>query len=272
MKKQHRYAVTIQYLGTNFSGSQVQPGQITIQSEIERSIHILTGENNKTVFSGRTDAGVHALNQVLHFDTDSEIDNYRFVHSLNAILPPEIAVKGMIKVDKNFHSQKSARYRWYRYIINNSRRKSILLNNISLQFPHELDIEQMQSGLSSILGTHDFSAFKSSNTDNPAKLCNVLYASCKKFSDLIYIDLIANRFLYNMVRTVTGTLILIGRGKYKGEHVKDVLQSHNRSAAGPTAKARGLTLMRVGYEEKYNLKEIMNTEAINEQNLLCKAS
>ncbi|OGI00339.1 MAG: tRNA pseudouridine(38-40) synthase TruA [Candidatus Melainabacteria bacterium GWF2_32_7] len=268
----HKYALKIQYLGTTFSGSQIQPAQRTIQSEIEHAINILTKENNKTVFSGRTDAGVHALSQIVHFDTEQEINKRKFVYSLNALLPDEISVKGFAKVDEFFHSQKSARYRWYRYIINNTSHKSILLRNISLHIPEKLNVQEMHSALSYLNGHHDFSSFKSSNTDNPATHCNILYSSCRNFSGIIYIDLIANRFLYNMVRTITGTLIEIGGCKYTAEHMADVLEAKNRKCAGPTADARGLTLMSVGYDERYNLKEIMNTEAINEQNVLCKAS
>ncbi len=271
MSKKFRYAITVQYLGKGFSGSQVQPGQRTIQSEIEHAVNILAKENNRVVFAGRTDAGVHALGQVAHFDTDLEINERKFVYSLNALLPDAISVKNIVQADKTFHSQKSALFRWYRYIIYNSPGKSVLLKDISLHIPHKLNIIAMKNALGFIVGEHDFSGFKSSNTDNPAKLCNILYVSCKNFSDIIYIDLIANRFLYNMVRTITGTLIKIGDGTYNKEHLSYVLEAKDRSRAGPTAEARGLTLMCVGYEEKYNGK-LMKTEAINEQNILCKAS
>lgn len=272
MKKILRYALLVQYLGTNFSGSQVQPGQRTIQAELEKAVNILTKENNRLILAGRTDAGVHAMGQVAHFDTEIEINKNKFLYSLNAILPDEICVKNIFEVENNFHSQKWAKYRWYRYIIDNRQQKSLLLKNISLHIPNKLNYEEMNNSLAHILGSHDFSSFKSSNTDNPAKICNILYASCKNFSGIIYIDLIANRFLYNMVRTITGTLIQIGEGKYKKDHLQDVLKAKNRNCAGPTADARGLTLIGVGYDERYNLKETIKTEAINEQNILCKAS
>ncbi len=272
MEKNFRYVMTIEYMGAGFSGSQVQPTQRTIQSELENALKILTKENTKAVFAGRTDAGVNAAGQVAHFDTSLKIEYKKFLKSLNALLPEEISIKSIIKVDKSFHSQKSAHYRWYRYIIDNRPQKSVLLKNISLHIPHNLNFEEMQRAIQYLPGNRDFSSFKGSNTDNPAKNCNMIYASCKNFSGIIYIDLIANRFLYNMVRTITGTLIQIGEGKYKAEHMRYVLETKDRNCAGPTADARGLTLMCVGYHETYNLKEIMKTEAINEQNILCKAS
>lgn len=267
-----RYALTIEYLGTFFHGSQVQPGKITVQSEIERAIAILLKQETKTVFSGRTDSGVHAKCQFLHFDTNRKIDIRRFTHSLNALLPDEISVKQMKPVDADFHSQKSAKYRWYRYIINNRQNRSVLLKNISAHIPENLDLEEMSKALNYIAGTHDFTSFKKTNSDNPAKECNLISAQCRKISGIIYIDLIANRFLYNMVRIIMGTLIEIGRGSYKAERIIEVLRAKDRKEAGPTAEAQGLTLMGVGYEEKYNLNELMHMEATNEQNLLCKAS
>ncbi len=268
-----RYALTIEYLGTGFCGSQVQAeGCITVQSEIERAIGILTGERAKTVFCGRTDSGVHAKCQFLHFDLAHKVEIKRFTHSLNALIPDEISVKQMKPVDKTFHSQKSARYRWYRYIINNKQSRSVLLKNISAHIPEKLDLQKMQKALDYLIGYHDFTSFKKTNSDNPAKECSLLYARCRKISDIIYIDLIANRFLYNMVRIIVGTLTEIGRGSYEAEKMLEILQAKDRKAAGPTADPGGLTLMGVGYDEKYNLNELMRMEATNEQNLLCKAS
>lgn len=267
--KKHRYALVIEYLGAPFAGSQVQPGQKTVQSEIERAISILEKREVKTVFAGRTDSGVHALGQVVHFDTGNEIDIFKFSHSLNAIVPDEIGIKAMEEVDPAFHSRKSAEYRWYRYTINNRPARSVMLKDVSLHIPDSLNVAEMQKALDYILGEHDFSAFKSSNTDNPAKICNMMFARCRNFSGILYIDLIANRFLYNMVRTMVGTLLEVGRGKRKANEMQEVLLSKDRQLAGPTAAPQGLTLISVGYSEKYNLKGIM--ELKHEQNVLCKA-
>jgi tRNA pseudouridine38-40 synthase len=247
----------------------MQPGQRTVQSELERALGILLRHEVKTVFAGRTDSGVHALGQVAHFDTSNELDGYRFLHSLNAITPEEMSIKAIKEVDFTFHSQKSAKYRWYRYIINNRPSPSILLKNISLHIHEPLNVAAMQRALDYTLGEHDFSAFKRSNTTNPAKVCNMIFARCRNFSGILYIDLIANRFLYNMVRTMVGTLIKIGSGNWHERQMQEILLSKDRRLAGMTAEPQGLTLMGVGYSEKYYLKGIM--ELKHEQDLLCKA-
>ncbi len=285
-EKKFRYALVIEYIGASFCGSQVQCGKKTIQSETERAIAILAKQEIKTHFSGRTDSGVNAKGQVFHFDIDKKLDIKKFTHSLNALLPEDISIRQMIQVDPYFHSQKSARYRWYRYIINNRPGRSVLLKNVSTHIPEKLDAGEMQKALDYIAGNHDFTSFKKTNSDNPAKECNLIFARCRKISDIIYIDLIANRFLYNMVRIIVGTLIEIGRGSYKNgrvprkseqdfctaEKMLEVLKAKDRKVAGPTAGPHGLTLMGVGYDEKYNLNELMHMEATHEQNILCQAS
>ncbi len=267
-----RYALTMEYIGADFCGSQVQSEEMTVQSEIERVLEILTKQRVKTVFSGRTDSGVNARCQFVHFELENEVDTKKFIYSLNALLPDEISIKQMQTVDKTFHCQKSARYRWYRYIINNRQNRSIFLKNISSHIPEKLDMAEMSKALDYLVGTYDFTSFKKTNSDNPAKECNLMYGHCRKISGIIYIDLIANRFLYNMVRIIVGTLIEIGRGSYKAEKMLEILEAKDRKKAGPTADPRGLTLMGVGYDEKYNLNELMHMEATNEQNLLCQAS
>ncbi len=267
-----RYAVNIEYLGGMFSGSQVQPEQKTIQSEVERAMAILLKKETKAVFAGRTDSGVHAKSQFFHFDCGNELESKKFTYSLNALLPDEISVKQMKQVDKTFHAQKSARYRWYRYMIDNKICRSALLREISAHVPESLDIKEMQKALNYLKGVHDFSGFKNANTANPAQECNLIYGNCRKISEIIYIDLIANRFLYNMVRIIAGTLIKIGEGKYSAEKMLEILERKDRKLAGPTAEPQGLMLMCTGYDEKYNLNELMNMESTNEQNILCKAS
>jgi tRNA pseudouridine38-40 synthase len=269
----YRYAVVIEYIGSSYAGSQIQPGQKTVQSELESALCILTGLKIKTIFAGRTDKGVHARGQVVHFDVDHQIDTYRFIHSLNGILPFDISVKSIIKVDKDFHSQKSAKYRWYRYTINNRQHRSSWFNN-SLHIREDLNIESMNKALSFLIGKHDFSSFKSSKSSNPAKECIVERALCTRGNDtgIIYIDLIADRFLYNMVRIVVGTIIGIGKGNYAPELMLKVLEAKDRNEAGPTVKPEGLVLMSVGYSNMYRINDEINKEANKNEDLLCKAS
>ena len=265
-----RYCLILEYIGTEFAGSQRQPDVNTVQSEIEKAIKQILQKDIKVIFSGRTDKGVHARGQVLHFDVNQELDTKKFAYALNSVLPEQISVRNIQQVDKRFHSQKSAEYRWYQYTINNRLQRSVWLDQTSMHIKDELNIEAMQKTLSYLVGERDFTSFKASNSANPAKICNMIYASCEENSGIIKINLIANRFLYNMVRIIIGTLLQIGKGAYTPEHVLKVLEAKDRKCAGPTAEAKGLTLMKVGYSEKYNIK--MTMEKRNNENILSKAS
>lgn len=255
-----RFALVVEYIGTNYAGSQIQPDQLTIQSELEKAISTLTGSKDltkgksqklprliKTVFSGRTDAGVHSKGQVVHFDCEKSIVASRFLNSLNGLLPDDISVKSIQQVDEKFHAQLSAKYRVYQYKIANRNQRSVW-DGHSLLVREKLDVNRMNRSLSYLIGEHDFSSFKSMKTDNPAKDCIVYKAECTKSDDFIVIEIAANRFLYNMVRTIVGTLLMIEHNKLEPEFMKDVLDAKDRTKAGPTISPDGLTLIKVGYE------------------------
>ena len=265
-----RYAIVIEYLGISFAGSQIQKNQRTVQSELETALNILVKSTIKTVFSGRTDKGVNAKGQVVHFDLPNNVDIRRFQYSLSAILPSDISILSMEQVDKAFHSRKSALTRWYRYIINNRPGRSVWFKE-AIHITQKLDVNEMNRSLGYLIGNHDFTSFKNPDSGNPATECHLYKAECSYRDGIIYIDLIANRFLYNMVRIIVGTLINIGKGIFPAEHILEVLNSRDRVKAGPTARAEGLTFMLVKYSDKYNLFKCINKEAINE-NLFCQAS
>ena len=257
-----RYALDVQYRGKNYAGSQIQfegGKQIeepTIQGELERAIRTLiiggkdTAENNyrqvKTIFSGRTDKGVNSLGQVVHFDTDKEIVASNFIYHINEILPDDISVDNLRVVPDTFHAQKSAKARYYRYELINRRYKQAFDGDI-LRVKYELDVERMQTALNFLLGEHDFSSFKSSGTLNPSKVCTLTRAEVEKQGDRVFIHLEGNRFLYNMVRTIVGTLLEIEGHKLPVEHMKEVLEARDRRKAGQTVSPYGLTLMKVTY-------------------------
>jgi tRNA pseudouridine38-40 synthase len=263
-----RYVLVIEYLGHAFYGSQKQPNVKTVQSELEDAIEQLLQRKTPVIFSGRTDKGVHAKHQTVHLNVPFELNRKRFLYSLNSVLSENICVKNIQQVDGNFHSQKSARFRWYRYTINNNPLRSVWLDKTASHIPDKLDVDVMQKALNYLVGYHDFTSFKGANSTNPTKDCHMFYANCKENQGIINIDLIANRFLYNMVRVITGTLIKIGRGIYPPEHMLRVLNARDRKSAGFTAEACGLTLMQVGYNEIYDVKMEINSN----ENLLCKAS
>ena len=257
-----RYALDVQYIGKNYAGSQIQfedGRQIeepTIQGELEKALCtlIIGGKpaeynNNrpvKTIFSGRTDKGVNALGQVVHFDTDKEIVASNFIYHINEILPPDISVNNLRIVPDSFHAQKSAKSRYYKYELINRRYKQAFDGDI-LRVKFELDVERMQTALNFLLGEHDFSSFKSSGTLNPSKVCTLTRANVEKQGDKIFIHIEGNRFLYNMVRTIVGTLLEIEGHKLPVEKMKEILEAHDRKKAGQTVSPYGLTLMKVTY-------------------------
>lgn len=268
-KNVFRYAAVIEYVGTDFDGSQIQPGRRTVQGELENALRVLIKDDIKVYFSGRTDRGVHSRGQVVHFDVNQKLNEYVFTNSLNALLPPDMSVSALSLVDNLFHAQRCAKFKFYRYRINNSKQRSVWMDN-ALLIRDELDVEAMNLALSYIKGKHDFSSFKKSNTQNPAKECVVYSAECKKVGCIINVDIVADRFLYNMMRIIVGTLIEIGRGVKPAVWMKELLDQKDRTKAAHTVSAEGLTLMYVGYKKEYN--DNLNKEATKDENLFCKAS
>ena len=254
-----RYALEVQYVGKNYAGSQIQfeNGEEietpTIQGELERALRTLIKTDGcqknrpiKTIFSGRTDKGVNSLGQVVHFDTDRTIVASKFIYQMNEILPDDISVDNLRIVPDSFHAQKSAKARYYRYELINRRYKQAFDGDI-LRVKYELDVERMKTALNFLLGEHDFSSFKSSGTLNPSKVCCITRAEVEKLGDRVFIHLEGNRFLYNMVRTIVGTLLEIEGHKLPIEHMKKVLEARDRRKAGQTVSPFGLTLMKVRY-------------------------
>ena len=249
-----RYLLVLEYIGTAYMGSQKQPKKmpnsnksvITIQDELEKAISTLTKTKTKTIFSGRTDAGVHAKGQTVHFETELELNPSKFINSLNGILPNTISVKELRKVEKTFHAQKSAKARHYRYTIaNRAQRSAWDANCLLVRYP--LDIKRMNKALSYLIGEHDFTSFKKVRTSNPAKICNMYEAKVTKDGDFVYIDFTADRFLYNMIRSIVGTLLLIERNSLAPETLKEILDSRDKTKAGSTISPEGLTLIEVIY-------------------------
>lgn len=256
-----RYVFLIQYQGKNYVGSQIQfdengneQPKNTIQGELERAICISLGvkqtPNNprpiKTVFSGRTDAGVNSEGQAVHIDLEKTIVASKFIRSINGLLPKDISISDLHKVESSFHAQKSAKKRYYQYkLINRSQRKAF--DGDYLRVTNELNIERMNKALSYLLGEHDFSSFRNNGSSNPYTDCKIYKAECKKDGDFINIEIVGNRFLYNMVRIIVGTLLKIERNNMTPEFMKEVLEAQNRTKAGQTVSPTGLTLMKVEY-------------------------
>lgn len=254
-----RYAITVEYIGKNYSGSQIQPNGNTIQAELESVLSTLIGEKGdvnspdsknkrqiKTIFSGRTDKGVNARGQVAQFESNKSIVASQFIHSLNGLLPNDISVCELKEVSADFHAQKSASKRSYQYIFYNKKIRSAFDGDLML-VKWDLNIDRMQQALKYLEGEHDFSAFKSSGSTVLNSVCFIYNAECKKLGDSIVIDIVGNRFLYNMVRTIVGTLLLIEQKDLPPEFMKVILEGKDRTKAGKTVNPHGLTLMKVEY-------------------------
>jgi len=255
-----RYKLEIQYVGKNYAGSQIQlakNGTVetkpTIQGELEKAISTLIGVNNskqirtvKTIFSGRTDAGVSARMQVVHFDTDKEFVASKFINSMNKLLPQDISVSKIEKTDNLFHAQMSAKQRHYEYRFINRNYKSAFDGDL-MRVSESINIERMSKALKYLEGEHDFKSFKNSGVDNPNTICKITRATCRREDDFIIIELSANRFLYNMVRNIVGTLLMIEKDNLEPEIMKEILCSKDRSKAGKKISPYGLTLVKIEY-------------------------
>lgn len=252
-----RYIISFEYLGQDFFGSQKQPDKRTVQGSIEKALRTLIKDEINIFPSGRTDAKVSAKHQCAHFDTNKKIENKdKFLYSINSILPNDVKIFELKEVKPDFHAQKDAKYKHYRYTIQNNHVASVF-SNCCLFYPYcKLNIERINQCLSYLVGHHDFSSFKS-NSDNPYNDCIIYYAKAKEeikntngnVQNFIFIDIIGNRFLYNMVRIIVGQILLIERKNLSPEFMKEILDSKDRKKAANAADAEALCLQYVGYDD-----------------------
>jgi tRNA pseudouridine38-40 synthase len=237
----------IAYDGSNYAGWQTQPGLPTIQESIEIAIERMTGQRPRLIGSGRTDAGVHAHGQIATFFTTAKYSPEKFQNAINAFLPPEIRVLDADEVPVSFHPTLDALSKRYRYRIDNAR----IADPMKLQFAHHvplrLDEHQMQLGANFIIGRHDFAAFQTVGSERLSTVRTVFACDVFRQQDEIQIEVEADGFLYNMVRTIAGTLILVGSGRWSPQSVSEIIASADRKKAGPTAPAKGLAMLWVRY-------------------------
>ncbi len=243
-----RILLYIEYDGTEYAGWQRQENALSVQQVVEECLAKLTGESITITGAGRTDAGVHAAFQAAHFDSDSKIPPDRFAYALNFILPPSIRIKKSMAVPDDFHARYSAAAKWYRYTVYNHPHASALNRMTNYHVRDLLDVEMMDKTAKDMAGTHDFAAFAASGAVQKTTVRTVYDARTVKDGDFVYIDIKGNGFLYNMVRIFSGTLIEIGRHRIDPDAIKNMIETKDRLAGGPTAPARGLTLMKVYYE------------------------
>lgn len=251
-----RIALGIEYAGTNYSGWQSQENQLgvpSVQAELERALSSVAAHAVTTVCAGRTDAGVHASGQVVHCDVDVERSAYAWVFGCNSNLPQDIRVLWMHQVPDDFNARKSALGRHYRYVIYNSRIRPSLLRDYVGWCYSPLDASKMQLAAQFWIGEHDFSSFKAAGCQSRSPVREVKKISVERRGDLVIIDILADAFLYHMVRNMVGVLLQIGGGQRTVEWAREVLDSKCRTKAGITAPPQGLYLTAVSYPENLRI-------------------
>jgi len=243
-----RIMLIIAYDGTAYYGWQVQPGVPTVESEINKALSELLGEKVEVIGASRTDSGVHALGNVAVFDTNTVFPPEKICLAVNNRLPDDIRVISSFEVAADFHPRKSNCIKTYEYKILNSRIAIPTHRLYSYHIYYPLDDSLMRQAGRRLIGEHDFASFCSVNTQVKDTVRTIYDLDVFRDGDMITIRVKGNGFLYNMVRIIAGTLIEVGRGKYPPEKVTQILEGRNRSLAGPTAPAHGLTLVKIDYE------------------------
>lgn len=242
-----RIALTIAYDGTAYSGWQAQDNAVTVEGTLREAIRRLCGEEVQTIGASRTDAGVHALGNVVAFDTESPIPGDRWAFALNSFLPQDIRVMESRETSPEFHPRFDAHSKRYEYRITTDAVVSPLRCRYVCSARTSLDIDAMQAGAERFVGTHDYSAFCSAGAQTENKVRTVSLCEVYRDGQEIVIGVEGDGFLYNMIRILAGTLMEIGRGAKSPESMTEILDSCDRTKAGPTAPPEGLTLVRIRY-------------------------
>jgi tRNA pseudouridine38-40 synthase len=240
--------LTLSYDGTDFQGWQTQPAFRTVQETLEAAIAKLTGEErSRANASGRTDAGVHAVGQVVNFYSDTHLAIDVLVRAINAHLPPDISVLNAADMPQAFDANRDAKRKLYRYVIHDGAVPNPFLRGYCCQSRHVLDVSAMRRAAEPLKGRHDFHSFETDWPNRMSSVRTITHLAVNRFGDWIWLDVEADGFLYNMVRAIAGTLINVGRGYWPESQVEMILKAEDRTQAGPTAPAQGLFLMRVTY-------------------------
>lgn len=237
----------IEYDGTNYAGWQIQKNAKSIQATLEAALKRILREKIKLISCGRTDSGVHAKGHVANFKTNSKIPLVNIQRGLNSILPKDIVIKEAKEVPLDFNSRFDAKSKVYRYTILNRSCPAALYRNYFYHIPYKLDINLMRREAKVLLGRHDFKSFQAADKKERSSVRTIKRLTVKKKGDFIEIEMEADGFLYNMARNIVGTLVEIGRGRFKPGSMKNILKAKDRNLAGRTAPAKGLCLAEVKY-------------------------
>ena len=242
------FKLVLEYDGTRYSGWQRQLNASTVQAAVEAALAAISQTRLTVVGAGRTDAGVHALGQVASFKTDRGLSPREWLRALNAHLPSDISALSVDAVPEHFHARYSATGKLYEYHILNRSERAALLRERAWSVYQPLNVAAMADAAAVLLGSHDFSSFETAPTDNDNPHCRMQQSALRREGDLIVCSFYADRFLKQMVRSLVGTLVDVGRGKRSASDMDTILKARSRPAAGRTAPPHGLYLVRVDYD------------------------
>ena len=242
-------AIFLSYLGTDYHGWQMQKNLATVQETMEKAVEMIVKQPVHVTGCGRTDAGVHAKCYVANFRTTSSIPVDRLPYALNTHLPCDIVVTKAFEVHENFNAIGSCARKEYTYLIYNSRVKDPFYVNRAWFYPRHLDEKIMQEAASQFVGTHDFAAVRSVGTNVKSTVRTVYYYNVERHGDIIELKVCANGFLYNMARAMAGTVVYAAEGKIRPSEIGAILDSGNRTAAGPTVPPGGLYMSHLWYDD-----------------------
>lgn len=242
-----RFILLLEYDGSGYAGFQYQPDAPSIQNELEKVLNRMYGQALRVIPSGRTDAGVHACGQVLHFDAPKQLKNLNLKAALNSQLPSDIRVLDYTEKSTEFHARYSAKERRYRYLI--TQRETALDRKRMWQIFEPLDLDAMQECARILNGEHDFTSFCSAQAEVNHKRCMIYHAGWKREDTVLRFDIHGNRFLHNMVRSLVGTMAEVGRKRLDVQDFRQILAAEDRLAGAVTAPPQGLYLTEVIYKE-----------------------
>ena len=242
-----RVKMIVAYDGTNYCGWQVQPNGVTIEEMLNKNLSELLGEDIQVTGASRTDSGVHSLGNVAIFDTNTRMPADKISFALNQRLPEDIVVQGSCEVDATWHPRYQESKKTYEYRILNRMFRMPTRRIDTYFYHHALDVEKMQKAADFLVGEHDFKSFASIHSQAETSVRTIYSCDVTKSDDIITIRVTGSGFLYNMVRIIAGTLVKVGSGDIAPSQIEEILEKKDRSAAGPTAPAHGLTMIGIEY-------------------------
>lgn len=251
-----RISLGVEYDGSRFHGWQTQqPGVRTVQEELEKALTVVADRPVRVQCAGRTDTGVHAVGQVVHFDTEAERPERAWILGANVNLPFDVNITWARPMPNDFSARFSAIGREYRYIISNRFTRSALLSRRAVWIHHSLDVVRMHAAAQFLVGTHDFSSYRALGCQAKSPVRELRSISVKREGELLIMDVAANAFLHHMVRNIAGVLIAIGKGERPVDWTREILEHRDRTMGGVTAPSQGLYLTRVIYPAEFDVPE-----------------